>query len=129
MQTGTKTDKPTSKAPTPSAGDRPVVFTQAAIEKIREFLATKAEARGKMLRIFVQGGGCSGFEYGFTFDEPKEGDLLVPQGDIEVLLDPFSRPYLEGCEVDYHESLMGSGFSVKNPNATGTCGCGHSFSA
>ena len=106
----------------------PVSFTAAAIDKIRDFLATKEEARGKMLRVFVRGGGCSGFEYGFSFDEEKDGDLRLPQGDIEVLVDLFSLPYLEGCEVDYQEGLMGSGFSVKNPNAVGTCGCGHSFS-
>lgn len=109
--------------------ERPVVFTDRAVAKIREFLATKDEARGKMLRVFVQGGGCSGFEYGFTFDEEKEGDVRIDQGAIEILVDLFSLPYLEGCEVDYRESLMGSGFSVTNPNATGTCGCGHSFSA
>ncbi len=109
--------------------ERSVVFTERAVGKIREFLATKDEARGKMLRIFVQGGGCSGFEYGFTFDEEKEGDVRVSQGEIDILVDLFSLPYLEGCQVDYRESLMGSGFSVTNPNATGTCGCGHSFSA
>ena len=111
-----------------SSSPSPIVFTGAAIAKIREFLATKEEARGKMLRVFVRGGGCSGFEYGFSFDEEKQGDLRMPQGDIEVLVDMFSLPYLEGCEVDYKEGLMGSGFSVKNPNAAGTCGCGHSFS-
>lgn len=108
---------------------RPIVFTDAAVTKIQEFLETKREARGKMLRVFVQGGGCSGFEYGFTFDEEKEGDVRVDQGEIDILVDMFSLPYLEGCEVDYKESLMGSGFSVRNPNASGTCGCGHSFSA
>lgn len=108
---------------------QPVIFTEAAISKIRQFLDTKEEARGKHLRIFVQGGGCSGFEYGFTFDVEKEGDLLLPQGEIEILVDMFSLPYLEGSQVDYTESLMGSGFTVTNPNAKGTCGCGHSFTA
>jgi iron-sulfur cluster insertion protein len=112
--------------PAPSS-PRPVAFTEAAISKIRQFLENKEEARDKHLRIFVQGGGCSGFEYGFTFDVEKEGDLKLPQGDIEVLVDMFSMPYLEGSQVDYTESLMGSGFSVTNPNAKGTCGCGHSF--
>ena len=106
---------------------QPVIFTEAAIAKIRQFLATKHEAQGKYLRVFVQGGGCSGFEYGFTFDVEKDGDVRIPQGDIEVLVDMFSLPYLEGSRVDYTESLMGSGFSVTNPNAKGTCGCGHSF--
>lgn len=113
--------------PPPGAG-QPILFTRAAVAKIREFVENKDEARGKNLRMFVQGGGCSGFEYGFTFDVEKDGDLRIAQGGIEVLVDTFSLPYLEGCEVDYHESLMGSGFSVRNPNATGTCGCGHSFS-
>ena len=113
----------------PSGSKAPLMFTEAAIAKVREFLETKPDAQGKMLRIFVQGGGCSGFEYGLSFDEHKDGDLVIPQGDIEVLLDSFSLPYLEGCHVDHTETLMGSGFSVKNPNATGTCGCGHSFSA
>lgn len=117
-----------SQTPAPPT-DSPLVFTESAVAKIREFLETKEEARGKMLRVFVQGGGCSGFEYGFTFDEEKEGDLRIDQGEIDVLVDMFSLPYLEGCVVDYKESLMGSGFSVRNPNATGTCGCGHSFSA
>ncbi|MFQ5745545.1 MAG: HesB/IscA family protein, partial [Acidobacteriota bacterium] len=91
------------------------------------------EAKGKYLRLFVQGGGCSGFEYGFSFDEPKEGDEKIPQGagdeEIEVLVDHFSMPYLEGSVVDYYEDFSGSGFKVNNPKATGTCGCGHSFSA
>ncbi|NKB88925.1 MAG: iron-sulfur cluster insertion protein ErpA [Acidobacteria bacterium] len=112
----------------PPAGS-PVVFTAAAVTKVRSFLDSLEEAKGKHLRIFVQGGGCSGFEYGFTFDERKPNDIVVAQDGIEVLLDLFSKPYLEGCEVDYKESLMGSGFSVQNPNAVGTCGCGHSFSA
>lgn len=112
-----------------SQTDEPILFTEAAIDKIRQFLATKEEARGKNLRVFVQGGGCSGFEYGFTFDEEKEGDLKISHGDVDILVDMFSLPYLEGCQVDYRDSLMGSGFSVSNPNATGTCGCGHSFSA
>ncbi len=124
----TASEQPTGTALPPSSNGS-LVFTEAAIAKVREFLQTKPEAQDKMLRIFVQGGGCSGFEYGFSFDEHKEGDLVIPQRDIEVLLDSFSLPYLEGCQVDYTDTLMGSGFSVKNPNATGTCGCGHSFSA
>lgn len=122
-----ETQSQTKQATAPPS-DVPVVFTEAAIVKIREFLETLDEARGKNLRIFVQGGGCSGFEYGFTFDDTKDGDVSVPQQDIEVLVDPFSLPYLQGCEVDYRSSLMGSGFSVNNPNAVGSCGCGHSFS-
>ena len=107
----------------------PLIFTEAAICKIKEYGEGLAEAQGKRLRVFVQGGGCSGFEYGFSFDEQQEGDQVVSQGDIEVLVDTFSLPYLEGSVVDFSQSLMSSGFSVRNPNATGTCGCGHSFSA
>jgi iron-sulfur cluster insertion protein len=113
--------------PDTSGSPQPVIFTEAAIAKIRQFLETKEEAQGKSLRVFVQGGGCSGFEYGFTFDVEKDGDVRIPQGEIEVLVDMFSLPYLEGSQVDYTESLMGSGFTVTNPNAKGTCGCGHSF--
>ena len=123
--------EPTSRAVQPEApkSAQPLIFTDAAVAKIRQFLDTKEEAQGKHLRIFVQGGGCSGFEYGFTFDAEKEGDLRIRQGDIEILVDMFSLPYLEGSQVDYAESLMGSGFTVTNPNAKGTCGCGHSFTA
>lgn len=124
----TSTPAPSADTQAPAAADAPLVFTDAAVTKVRSFLDGLAEAKGKHLRIFVQGGGCSGFEYGFTFDDRKDTDQIVAQDGIEVLLDSFSRPYLEGCEVDYQESLMGSGFSVKNPNAVGTCGCGHSFS-
>ncbi len=124
----TSTPAPSADTPASAAADAPLVFTDAAVTKVRSFLDGLAEAKGKHLRIFVQGGGCSGFEYGFTFDDRKDTDQIVAQDGIEVLLDSFSRPYLEGCEVDYQESLMGSGFSVKNPNAVGTCGCGHSFS-
>ena len=121
-------EAPATNEIAPPVTDVPLVFTAAAVAKVRTFVETLDEAKSKHLRIFVQGGGCSGFEYGFTFDERKDNDTVVAQDGIEVLLYLFSRPYLEGCEVDYKESLMGSGFSVKNPNAAGTCGCGHSFS-
>ncbi len=124
----TPSQAPAADRGAPPASDALLVFTDAAVAKVRSFVDGLAEAKDKHLRIFVQGGGCSGFEYGFTFDERKDTDLVIAQDGIEVLLDSFSRPYLEGCEVDYQESLMGSGFSVKNPNAAGTCGCGHSFS-
>jgi len=124
----TPSQAPAADNVAPPTSDALLVFTDAAVAKVRSFVEGLAEAKGKHLRIFVQGGGCSGFEYGFTFDDRKDTDLVIAQDGIEVLLDSFSRPYLEGCEVDYQESLMGSGFSVKNPNASGTCGCGHSFS-
>jgi len=110
-----------------------IIFTPAAVRKVMGFTQSSPEAEGKELRLYVQGGGCSGFEYGFKFDDRKEGDHIIPQGHaderIEVLVDPFSLPFLQGCTVDYYEDFAGSGFKVSNPNATGTCGCGHSFSA
>lgn len=132
MTLETQTPDQAADAPQPTP-DQPVVFTEAAIRKVLQFSEDHEEARGKHLRLFVQGGGCSGFEYGFSFDEPKESDNRIPQGEgdeaIEVLVDSFSMPYLNGCVVDYYENFTGSGFKVTNPNATGTCGCGHSFSA
>ncbi len=107
----------------------PVIqMTEKAIQKVHAFATGSQEAQGKHLRIYVQGGGCSGFEYGFTFDDLREDDQIVEQGGVKVLLDPISLPYLQGCTVDYLEDFRGSGFSVQNPNATGSCGCGHSFS-
>jgi iron-sulfur cluster assembly accessory protein len=79
------------------------------------------------LRIYVQGGGCSGFQYGMVLDEAAEGDQVFETDGIKVIVDPMSLRYLEGAEVDYKEDLMGGGFAIKNPNATSTCGCGHSF--
>lgn len=112
-----------------AAPDGPVIqMTDKAIQKVQAFATGSKEAEGKHLRIYVQGGGCSGFEYGFTFDDLREDDQIVEQGGIKVLLDPISLPYLQGCTVDYLEDFRGSGFSVQNPNATGSCGCGHSFS-
>jgi len=80
------------------------------------------------LRIYVQGGGCSGFSYGMVLDEASEDDQVIEKEGIKVIVDPMSFRYLEGAEVDYKEDLMGGGFAIKNPNAVSTCGCGHSFS-
>ncbi len=79
------------------------------------------------LRAFVAGGGCSGLQYGMTLDEEQEGDTIIVQGDVRILLDEMSLGYLTGSEVDYVDSLMGAGFVVNNPHAVSTCGCGHSF--
>ena len=88
------------------------------------------DSQEKPLRIFVQGGGCSGFQYGFTFDEKKEGDTVIATGGIEVVVDPQSATYLKDAKVDFVEDMRGAGFSVTNPNATGGgCGCGKSFNA
>jgi iron-sulfur cluster insertion protein len=104
-------------------------ITEAAKTKILDLLAEENNPDLK-LRTFVQGGGCSGFQYGFTFDEQQnEDDFEVPLGDYKVLVDAMSMGYLQGAEIDYTESINGSQFSIKNPNATTTCGCGSSFSA
>jgi iron-sulfur cluster insertion protein len=105
-----------------------VTLTDAASTKVIDLLAS--EPAGTRLRIFVQGGGCSGFSYGFTFDDAvNEDDFQIKLGETthELLVDSMSAQYLEGAVVDYVEDLMGSQFSIKNPQATTTCGCGNSF--
>ena len=105
-------------------------LTDAAINKVKHFAGTMPDSAGKPLRIFVQGGGCSGFQYGFTFDEKRADDAVIQTGGIEVVVDPQSATYLKDAKVDYVEDFRGAGFSVTNPNATGGgCGCGKSFSA
>jgi iron-sulfur cluster insertion protein len=104
-------------------------ISEAAKTKILDLLAEENNPDLK-LRTFVQGGGCSGFQYGFTFDEQQnDDDFEVPLGDYKVLVDAMSMSYLQGAEIDYKEDINGSQFSIKNPNATTTCGCGSSFSA
>lgn len=99
-----------------------------AVTKIKELLAEENNPNLK-LRIFVQGGGCSGFQYGFTFDEDvNEDDFDLEFDGVHLLVDSMSSQYLQGAEIDYTESLSGSQFSIKNPQATTTCGCGSSFS-
>ncbi|MBI4694305.1 MAG: iron-sulfur cluster insertion protein ErpA [Gammaproteobacteria bacterium] len=105
----------------------PVSFTPGAIEKVRELLAETGEDN-LALRIFVQGGGCAGFQYGFAFDEAgAEDDMSFENGGARLLLDPMSMQYLMGAEVDYEDGLEGSRFVIKNPNAESTCSCGSSF--
>ena len=104
-----------------------LTMTDKAVEKVRLYAGQMPEAQGKELRIFIQGGGCSGFQYGFTFDDQQDGDTIVESGGVKVLVDPMSAPYLHGAKVDFVEDLRGSGFVVDNPNAVSTCGCGHSF--
>ena len=106
-----------------------LTMTEKAVETVRFFAETMPEAQGKELRIFIQGGGCSGLQYGFTFDELQEGDAVVESGGIRVLVDPMSAQYLSGATVDFVEELRGAGFVVENPNAVRSCGCGHSFTA
>ena len=110
----------------PSAS--PVSLTERAIGKVKQFAESDEAFRGKTFRVFVEGGGCSGFQYGFTFDEEHKGDTRVNVQDVEVLIDNQSAMYLNGSVVDFLEGLSGAGFVVKNPNVSGSCGCGHSFS-
>ena len=108
--------------------DAPLVFTSAAASKVAELIAEEGHDQ-LMLRIHIQGGGCSGFQYGFTFDETvNEGDTEVETDGVKLLIDPMSMQYLMGAEVDYTEGLQGAQFVIRNPNATTTCGCGSSFS-
>src|SRR5256884_4806863 len=101
-------------------------ITPSASEKVRELLAQENDP-SLGLRIFVAGGGCSGLQYGMTLDEEQEGDTVISQGNFKVLVDEMSLSYINGSEVDYVDSLMGAGFTVNNPNAVSSCGCGHSF--
>ncbi|NQY34088.1 MAG: iron-sulfur cluster insertion protein ErpA [Alteromonadaceae bacterium] len=106
----------------------PIKFTDAAASKVLS-LITEEENPELKLRVYVTGGGCSGFSYGFTFDEKvNEGDMTVVKQGVTMVIDPMSLQYLVGGEVDYIEGIEGSRFLVNNPNATTTCGCGSSFS-
>lgn len=106
-----------------------ITLTEDAQKAVRGFQEQDAALRARVLRISVKGGGCSGFQYGFAFSERREGDSVVPCEGFDVVVDPTSRPYLEGCVVDYREGLLGAGFSVSNPSAAGCSGCGQSFSS
>jgi iron-sulfur cluster insertion protein len=107
----------------------PLLFTDSAANKVKQLIAEEGNADLK-LRVFVSGGGCSGFQYGFTFDEVvNEDDTVMSKNGVQLLIDPMSFQYLVGAEIDYTEGLEGSQFVIKNPNATTTCGCGSSFSA
>ena len=104
-----------------------VTLTDIAAEKVKGFLSTQ-ESEGEIgLRVGVRGGGCSGFQYALALDERKDEDLVFDYDGIRLIVDPASMRYVDGSEVDYTESLMGSGFEVNNPNVTASCGCGSSF--
>lgn len=103
-------------------------LTEKAIDKVKNFSQSNPDAQGKLFRVYVQGGGCSGFQYGFAFDEKREDDHIIQAGNLTVLLDPMSAPFIENATIDYEENFKGAGFVVKNPQAKGTCGCGSSFS-
>ena len=105
-----------------------LTITESAVTKISSLLAEENNPKLK-LRTFVQGGGCSGFQYGFTFDEDEnDDDFIIEKSNIKILIDSMSMQYLTGAVIDYKEDLSGSSFSIKNPNAQTTCGCGSSFS-
>ncbi len=103
-----------------------VNMTPAAVDKVRELLVQENDP-SLALRVFVAGGGCSGLQYGMTLDEEQEGDTVIPLSGIKILVDEMSMGYIDGSEIDYVDSLMGAGFTVNNPNAVSSCGCGHSF--
>ncbi|WP_423228728.1 iron-sulfur cluster insertion protein ErpA [Pseudaquabacterium rugosum] len=109
-------------------GTDPLVVSEAVIAKVGEMLAEENDPN-LQLRIFVTGGGCSGFQYGFAFDdEKKEDDVRVQKGPVTVVVDAMSLQYLMGAEIDYEDKLEGARFVIRNPNASSTCGCGSSFS-
>ncbi|UAW63897.1 iron-sulfur cluster insertion protein ErpA [Mycoavidus sp. HKI] len=114
-----------STADIPSA---PLIFTDSAANKVKQLIEEEGNAALK-LRVFVQGGGCSGFQYGFTFDEEiGEDDTVMDKNGVQLLIDAMSYQYLVGAEIDYKDDLSGAQFVIKNPNASTSCGCGSSFS-
>ena len=119
----TSTPTPITTGPTGAL----LSLTDKAVEKVKYFAGTMPEAAGKPLRIFIQGGGCSGFQYALGFDRgPQEGDNELHVAGVDVVVDPFSAPYLAGTEIDWVEGLQ-AGFAINNPNVSASCGCGHSF--
>ncbi|MCD9033601.1 iron-sulfur cluster insertion protein ErpA [Luteimonas sp. Y-2-2-4F] len=118
---------PLPQAPDYQQLSRPLDFTPSAAAKVRELIDGEGNAALK-LRVYIQGGGCSGFQYGFEFDEDRaEDDLAIETDGVTLLVDPLSLQYLMGASVDYVESLHGAQFTIRNPNAKTTCGCGSSF--
>ena len=109
--------------------ESPLIFTDSAANKVKALIDEEGNSNLK-LRVYVTGGGCSGFQYGFTFDESiNDGDTAVEKNGVTLLIDPMSYQYMVGAEIDYKEDLEGAQFVIRNPNATTTCGCGSSFSA
>ena len=107
-----------------------VTVTEKAASKIKELMADEPEDGVSVLRVAVQGGGCSGFQYALGFDRgPQDGDNEIEMHGVRVVIDPFSAPYITGSEIDYVDALMGAGFAINNPNVTAACGCGSSFQA
>jgi iron-sulfur cluster assembly protein len=107
-----------------------ITITESAAAKVKELMAEEPESDGGVLRVAIQGGGCSGFQYELGFDRgPQDGDNEVEMHGVTVVVDPFSAPYLTGSEIDYVDALMGAGFAINNPNVQAACGCGSSFQA
>tara|TARA_R110000796_G_scaffold7674_4_gene26183 strand:+ start:67 stop:417 length:351 start_codon:yes stop_codon:yes gene_type:complete len=104
-----------------------VSLTTATVDQIKSMHASKPEDVGKPLRVYVEKGGCSGMQYSMTFDEERDGDLIVEQDGVRVVVDSFSIDFLKGAIVDYSDDLTGGGFKIHNPSAAHTCGCGRSF--
>ena len=119
-----------AQAATPDVNEvpAPLVFTDSAADKVKQLIEEEGNPELK-LRVFVQGGGCSGFQYGFTFDEDtNEDDTTMTKNGVSLLIDSMSYQYLVGAEIDYKEDINGAQLVIKNPNASTTCGCGSSFS-
>ena len=107
-----------------------VTVTENAARKIQELMSSEPEGEVGVLRIAIQGGGCSGFQYALGFDRgPQDGDNEIESNGVRVVIDPFSAPYLTGSEIDFVDALMGAGFAINNPNVQAACGCGSSFQA
>src|SRR5919202_3994641 len=107
-----------------------VTVTESAAMKIKQLMAEEPEGDVGVLRIAIEGGGCSGFQYALGFDRgPQDGDNEISMHGVTVVIDPFSAPYLRGSEIDFVDALMGAGFAINNPNVQAACGCGSSFQA
>jgi len=107
-----------------------VTLTEKAAEKFRELAAQESEGEATVLRVAIQGGGCSGYQYALGFDRgPQDGDNVLESNGVRIVVDPFSAPYLSGSEIDFVDALMGAGFAISNPNVASSCGCGSSFQA
>jgi iron-sulfur cluster assembly protein len=105
-----------------------LALTESAASKIRELQAEEPDGEAAVLRVAVQGGGCSGFEYALGFDRgPQDGDHELESNGVSVVVDPFSAPYLQGAEIDFVNTIQEAGFKIENPNVASSCGCGHSF--
>ncbi len=105
-----------------------ITLTESAAIKVKQLIAEEPDGEAAVLRVAIQGGGCSGFQYGLGFDRgAQEGDHEIQAHGVQVVVDPSSAPYLKGAEIDYVDSIQAAGFAINNPNASSSCGCGHSF--